>query len=723
MRLRRFYPRHLELRDLRRTVAKLSDVNIVDKETGGDVGGQQTLSFPSEFPAGEIQDSKNTGPEFDQYKRPRQADTGQGLTQLTTERETSKIKQDETQHGMWSDSYHDDNQFEDRDLKLGESESNNDDIDTLKDPVYAPYSNGNGPVNSRYEDTDQNERNIVLHSSRHNEKVAQRRAEDDIGKSNRDQVWICVDLDGTLLSSPGEYQDQNGNHLFGEILPGKGRIGPREALQELVDGGARVSIWTARQYFDEESKASRALGLSPEDLLKFQLEEELILQDITFSDIYIGKKPPAHIFIDDKSIPAFAGDWDMVIDAVQDKLSKKANDPIKDSVDFHGIKVNIEWPAGSIRSYEGQDSYITHMKADYGYAHDIMGNDGEELDIYLADRDSRSDKGYIIEQLNHDGEYDEDKIVLGVDSEGEAVDVYLQHMPSYMLGDVREVSVDKLKHALYGEPEDRRGEDDAIPEEEKDKLPGGLADEKSPKDFDQTALASGVEVELEHTDDESLALEIAMDHLTEDPKYYEKLKTIEAKRAWVIKIASYSDLAVKVIQDANINETAKWLAKYVDFSKDYTGVVDDLVRAMLTNKELLAQVEAKYGPADPRRPIDESMEQKVKEFPSSAWGWGPLENAPPTATQPVVKEAIKKYAFNLDMAIKRLRERRTDLNNDPNSHLSDKEWLHRQQAGTQDVWPEDDKFDAEFTDGTEDRESREIRRRPENESIKRGRSA
>jgi hypothetical protein len=60
-----------------------------------------------------------------------------------------------------------------------------------------------------------------------------------------------------------------------------------------------------------------------------------------------------------------------------------------------------------------------------------------------------------------------------------------------------------------------------------DKLPGGLADKKTPKDFDPKALKQGIAVEKEHTTDEQLAQEIAMDHLTEDPEYYKKLKTME----------------------------------------------------------------------------------------------------------------------------------------------------------------------------------------------------
>jgi hypothetical protein len=60
-----------------------------------------------------------------------------------------------------------------------------------------------------------------------------------------------------------------------------------------------------------------------------------------------------------------------------------------------------------------------------------------------------------------------------------------------------------------------------------DRLPGGLADKKSPKDFDPKQLQKGIKVEREHTDDPTLAQEIAMDHLQEDPRYYDKLETIE----------------------------------------------------------------------------------------------------------------------------------------------------------------------------------------------------
>jgi len=47
---------------------------------------------------------------------------------------------------------------------------------------------------------------------------------------------------------------------------------------------------------------------------------------------------------------------------------------------------------------------------------------------------------------------------------------------------------------------------------------------QSTKEVDAEQLKIGIEVELEHTDDEKVAEKIARDHLAEDPHYYTKLK-------------------------------------------------------------------------------------------------------------------------------------------------------------------------------------------------------
>lgn len=61
----------------------------------------------------------------------------------------------------------------------------------------------------------------------------------------------------------------------------------------------------------------------------------------------------------------------------------------------------------------------------------------------------------------------------------------------------------------------------------KDQLPGGLADDKTPGDFDPEQVLKGLKVEMEHTNDRKLALEVALDHLVENPTYYDDLALIE----------------------------------------------------------------------------------------------------------------------------------------------------------------------------------------------------
>lgn len=60
-----------------------------------------------------------------------------------------------------------------------------------------------------------------------------------------------------------------------------------------------------------------------------------------------------------------------------------------------------------------------------------------------------------------------------------------------------------------------------------ERLPGGEGTDHDPADFDQSQLMMGIHVELEHTDDIVTAMEIAMDHLSEDPMYYTKLAVME----------------------------------------------------------------------------------------------------------------------------------------------------------------------------------------------------
>jgi len=69
----------------------------------------------------------------------------------------------------------------------------------------------------------------------------------------------------------------------------------------------------------------------------------------------------------------------------------------------------------------------------------------------------------------------------------------------------------------------------------KEKIIGGLASGKDISSFDAESIKKGINIELEHTDDIDIAAEIAMDHLSEDPKYYDKLAKME-KGVYEMKI-------------------------------------------------------------------------------------------------------------------------------------------------------------------------------------------
>lgn len=73
----------------------------------------------------------------------------------------------------------------------------------------------------------------------------------------------------------------------------------------------------------------------------------------------------------------------------------------------------------------------------------------------------------------------------------------------------------------------------------KERIHGGLASQKTVDDIAEkhdvsiqsikSQLRKGIGVEKEHTDDPNVAREIAMDHLMEDPTYYDKLEKMEEK--------------------------------------------------------------------------------------------------------------------------------------------------------------------------------------------------
>lgn len=73
----------------------------------------------------------------------------------------------------------------------------------------------------------------------------------------------------------------------------------------------------------------------------------------------------------------------------------------------------------------------------------------------------------------------------------------------------------------------------------KEILKGGKADGISDKKFDPKKVLRGMKHEAEHTNNKKIQKEIAKDHLTEDPNYYQHLAKVEKMASDISKVRSF----------------------------------------------------------------------------------------------------------------------------------------------------------------------------------------
>jgi len=182
----------------------------------------------------------------------------------------------------------------------------------------------------------------------------------------------------------------------------------------------------------------------------------------------------------------------------------------------------------------------------------LFGSNSEKVKIYIAEAYSPVKEVYNIIKNNENNNY---LAVFGKKDSSRFKSLIKNYSNAVVFdgGDVENISSSQIrvalkegnKEILYKSlPEGYILEDfyRLIPEGEK--IPGGLSkgmslyniakkhagdyyDYKNLLPDLRSQLKKGIKVELEHTNSKSIAREIAMDHLYEDPKYYDKLSKIE----------------------------------------------------------------------------------------------------------------------------------------------------------------------------------------------------
>lgn len=165
----------------------------------------------------------------------------------------------------------------------------------------------------------------------------------------------------------------------------------------------------------------------------------------------------------DKTLDALA-DWTkknryaQVFDDIETITDKVAGEYGKNSAGYdlqgktevQGLPVAIENKPGSVRSGKNEDgtSWETKFKSPYGYIEGTKGADGEEVDAYVGP-DKDSTQAFIVHQKKADGSHDEDTVMLGYKTKGDAKTDILQHYDdTSLIGGIDQMSVDVLKGKL-----------------------------------------------------------------------------------------------------------------------------------------------------------------------------------------------------------------------------------------------------------------------------------
>lgn len=155
-------------------------------------------------------------------------------------------------------------------------------------------------------------------------------------------------------------------------------------------------------------------------------------------------QPPAAFVIPYRFAPVRVGPTDP-------GAAKKRQDehPLVGTVRFQGLLIDLENLQGSYREGPGWRNFMHHH---YGEFRNSIGVDGDPLDVYVGPN-ALSPLAVVIHQ--HDpktGQYDEDKVMVGFDTERDAIQAYLGQYDRpgfYVEGQHRTLPVPALAAWMY----------------------------------------------------------------------------------------------------------------------------------------------------------------------------------------------------------------------------------------------------------------------------------
>lgn len=256
-----------------------------------------------------------------------------------------------------------------------------------------------------------------------------------------------------------------------------------------------------------------------------------------------GRALDRHKGVTHKQVKVARGEYDMH-KSIAHPVSLIKSRKLHGRMDYQGIPISIETGRSRIREWHNPHDNTSGMmlfKDHYGYiTNGPDGTDGDKLDVFVG-QNMQAPNVYIVNQMKAPDytEFDEQKVMLGYDSEEAAKAAYLSHYDNKRFFDSI-VTVPFADFKAKVESGEYHGKAITKSTDEKSGLGRFLTESElreyamlgilkvNPKDIDMDEFRQGMKDEQEHKDvtggDMLATAKIVLAHLKEDPKYYSKLK-------------------------------------------------------------------------------------------------------------------------------------------------------------------------------------------------------
>jgi len=133
-------------------------------------------------------------------------------------------------------------------------------------------------------------------------------------------------------------------------------------------------------------------------------------------------------------------------------------------VEYQGIPLTIEFPKDSYRTLyndAGDIVYKRELRFGYGFINDTIGRDGDEIDVILGPSPA-ANKAFVVDMIDLgpdvDKREDEDKVLLGFESESAARRAFLSMYPPSFFGGIKTIPLQKFKEEWLGDGDGWAGE-------------------------------------------------------------------------------------------------------------------------------------------------------------------------------------------------------------------------------------------------------------------------